>query len=346
MWAGDRYQTTQLIQQIETIILQAERLQRTGQGDRLYLTFWPRGGRKHRSEVFTGALVHERGSMRGWGETRHAATLQLTRAYFWEEVTELEIPLSINGSEPSTSGVTVQNDYDAGTKFNYVHIDGDDIVGNLPADVRILLVNGLATLAPLNFYIGRFAYPGTTVNAFIHTLQGESMTSTVGGTVADATSSAGAFNRIPLTPTLTQLGYWDLTAAMCNALNGGLVQLMVRFGNTTDFTTKFPRLWFSVESVPTAGYGFLRTPDVGLSGRKLEAMGTVAIPPTLPGLSGDTAYNLKLFGYSSEAVNVDLDYVQLFPVEAFRSYQMSQRNWIASGDWQDDGYRVFVESSR
>jgi hypothetical protein len=132
---------------------------------------------------------------------------------------------------------------------------------------------------------------------------------------------------------------------MCNALNGGLVQLMVRFGNTTDFTTKFPRLWFSVESVPTAGYGFLRTPDVGLSGRKLEAMGTVAIPPTLPGLSGDTAYNLKLFGYSSEAVNVDLDYVQLFPVEAFRSYQMSQRNWIASGDWQDDGYRVFVESS-
>lgn len=346
------YANDGIIQQIETMLLKQERRNRTRQGDQLYLTYRPSAGVRHRTPVYAGSLDHTRGTMRGRGASRHQSTLTLEHAPWWEAMEEVELPVSNRHGLDVTGGLQIDNDSDGYSADNFVQIEGVDVLGNYPAPVRIALSNSnLVAVSWRNIYAGRFAYPGSgyTVGQFQHYIQGESATSggsTVWGGIASSNSNFRRFT-VPV-PTLvapiTRLGYWTLTATQANALAGGLVQVMVRFATAPD-TTKTPRLQWWLESNTAANVPMMKTPDVALSGRQLEAMGTLAIPPGLPGLAGDTAHLLSLWGYAETVTTVDVDFIQLIPTEGFRYYQQSVGDLNADGTFGDTGERVWISTA-
>lgn len=355
--AGDPYQTASLMQQIEGLILDAEQKLRTYQGDQLYLTFQPAGGIKHRTPIFTGSLALTSGALRAFGKGRLAQTLTLYRAPWWEAMAETELRISNRHGTNVTGGLRIDNHSDGSAADNFVDILGTEVLGNYAAPIRLSLAN--ASSGPnvayswRNIFAGRLSRTGTgfTPSQFVHYIQGESATSG-GATVATAATDSGSAIRrftVPVSTVanpITKLGYWTLTTAQCNALAGGLVQVLVRFGTTNaPDITKVPRLQFWLESNTSSNVPLMRTPDVALSGKRLEAMGTLAIPPGLPDLANDTAIYLSLWGYAETAHDLDIDFIQLIPVESFRTYLQSVGDLNADGTLHDDGTRVYVASA-
>lgn len=100
------------------------------------------------------------------GSTLNAVEVAVifTRLNYWEGSGEVELNLSTSTQAATTGGVDVYNNSNASGNQNFMGLAGSEVVGDLPAPIRLRILNNAGTtLSFRNFLISNnvFSAPGT-----------------------------------------------------------------------------------------------------------------------------------------------------------------------------------------
>lgn len=302
------------IHSIETAFRMAREYQQTGTGDQVFVNFAPGSDSDAwRSEILDGKLVHNR-ELLGyeWANSQEDATLAWTRRDYWDGPLTA---LTVSNTAGSTDGwLAIYNhtDSDAGHE-NWVQIASTDIDGNMPGPAFISIDNTYATQKLYSAWIGQ---NWTSATDFEHILEGES--STAGSTNGtDSDCSGGAYSSATITAnTWTDLFTWTLSDTDVLApAKGSWFKVLAAFTGTVPVSARF-RLKFSYQAATIYQTGITNLDSSrALATREIA---TVRIPPWLPGDSGLAAIELTLQGWAVAATQVDLDFLQLTPLDGYR----------------------------
>jgi len=282
---------------IHRMFEQARHRQRTGMGARVWVEHQVEDGDDwYRSELLAGRVVMDDAKLR-YGLQLLGEHIELvllwTRRFFWEYaataagVTDaLEVPL--NGA---TGGAAITND--AG---NTLDIDAADVVGDLPAPLRLEVTNTDASAARhYTIYVAHNVYsePGD----FAHHLAGGS-------------TSTGSGSEVLLYT-------WSLTTAMLEDLAGNIARLMMLMSSVWPNTLwlrwavywSLTRLWES---------GWMQQ-----TGQGLKDLAAAPLPPKLVEGAGvaPSALELRLYGRGATGVPYTITWLQIVPVDSWRVLQ-------------------------
>lgn len=219
------------VRRIEMLIDSAVRREKTRVGPRVFLTVqWDGEADAWRSEVVAGRL-EVTGAAEQYSRLKLEATLGLTRRAYWEGP-ETGIPLS-NGNGTwdgsAATGLQIFNCNDgAGSspnkRHNYVQIAANDVVGVLPAPVKVEFKQNLAgTMLLSGLYMATNADSAPTT--LVHMIEAEDRA--WGGTVtADAACSGGSKNVFSAYTGSAQ-AYWNLDSAIIQKTAGRWFRLLL-----------------------------------------------------------------------------------------------------------------------
>jgi len=324
-WVGATYGTLEdqrdSINVLNQLFDQARYRQRTGLGSRVYVEFQPVDGEDwYRSEVLSGRILIDDSYRLGLQLSSQElfSTIIFTRRYYWEGPEE-QIPLSNGNGEDDLDGLTVYNcDDDLGeyvSRDNWVSIKSEDIIGDLPAPIRLEMENtydddiGLAWV-----WISHNVH--SSPESMTHILEAEDAT---GGTTQDwAYASGGQYQQYALSGTSQELAYtWDLTSEMLANCGGNYFKLLARFASVQDvrsfyfqfklYYRQISAIWVSQEVNPEQ--------DFALGIRDLA---TVQLPPWLPESGSPAPLELRMYVRRPDgATNLNLDFLQLSPVDNY-----------------------------
>ena len=246
-WTGTLTQQRAALNSLNRLFQQARHRQRTGLGSRVYL-LWevtddPGGyGAEgvYRSEVLSGRVLVDdslRAGLQVVGE-QLLSEIVVTRRFFWEGEEE-QIPLTNGNAEDDLAGLTVWNhdDADAGHD-NYVAIKAVDVLGDLPAPLRLKMENTYdddysnRRLAFLWISHNVHSSPGSLG----HILEGEDCdVDEENSTVADPDASGGALQLCDWVGDVETEAYaWTLSSAVLAACGGNYFKLLALFGYGMD----------------------------------------------------------------------------------------------------------------
>jgi hypothetical protein len=288
-------------------------------GQRIYLTLQVDGtGDTYRSEIFGGSVGIEPGGMRTpWLAQKVKASGTFLRSYYWEKNAVVELPL-LNAHGSGTGGITIYN-HDDGSHDNFVKIDGVDVAGELPTPLYLRLTNSYnVAAATYNLYAGEYVlHGGTTYPVLV--LEGESATGAV-PSGPDATCSNDAYGTFTVPATDGQLGYWDLLANLLRTDKLRHFLLVARFKTAPTGNILYARLTFPYGG---AGATVLQTDPITAVADLCQTLGTLRIPPWLEGAYGVTLarLSLELWGYVAGGGTLDLDCLELLPLDHWRIYR-------------------------
>jgi hypothetical protein len=272
-----------------------------------------------RSEIVSARLQMGDDTLRLWGNNGAEVLLIVTRRPFWETVAEVAIPLdNTSAGAKTTSGVTIYNHDDATTGHdNWVAVAAADVVGNLPAPLRLRLTNNTGgSVGCRNFYQASNAHFAPTT--FAHVIEGESMAGIP--QVADSASSAGYFGRATWTTLIAHsvdMFKWPLSSAVLDAAAGGFFRVMVRFANTPPSGIE---MQMHVKTSISPIFSLWDGPKMTSTDTKLQDLGIVQIPP---GVTAGTYYELLLVltaEYTGTS-QLDIDFVQITPADSTRWFR-------------------------
>ena len=227
------------------------------------------------------------------------------------------LPLSNRNGTGVTSGLTVSNHADSGHD-NFVSIAANDLLTELPASLRLEITNSCATGELKDLWVGSYQYNRLSALPQL-AYEGESAT---GGTdVSDANSSGGAFRRVSWTDAgWNSLLYWTLSATNLSRYQGRAVMPILRLANAHTYDDLQLRLVLKAGNIilyegatqwVNANLGYLTFPPFRLP------------PAPLSGVLSAQAQALHLYGHKSntDSYTLDLDHLQLLPLDAFTHYQ-------------------------
>jgi hypothetical protein len=270
------------INSIETLLRRGLERQATGAGERVFVEYKPvdTDSAAYRSEVLDGRVQWSADpGLRRLGDNNPTVRVAViwTRAPWWEGP-EAELQLSANGQGAATGGRTTYNDPANG---NWVQVAAAQIAGNLPAPIRLQLMNTAG--ASKNF---RRVFVG--VNAFsdpdnlVHFLQGEARIS--GGSVdSDAAHSGGQALEVTLSGTPTAYS-WTLPQADLQRTKGRRFRLLLRTPGATGSLYVQPQIRTTAGTLLWTGDELPLTTPIYESWQDL---GIVPLPPG--GYSGGSA---------------------------------------------------------
>lgn len=308
---------------LENAFEAAERRQAGQTWDRVYIQILPDGYTgTYRSEILAARVVLPEDALKGtWANHRLEVTAVWERRAYWEAVTEVQLPLSNTNAADNTSGLTVYNCMDGSgspptDRVNYTDIDGDDVVGSLPAPLRLEITNNFNNATGISLiYAGMARY--ADLAAFDPLLEAEDATG--GVDAVDANCSGGDYSAYAITAPGDNLMYtWTLTAARVAACMGRDYKILARFADSSGITD----VWFhtlTAASIP----GALVRPS-NYYARVLRDLGTVQLPPWLGGVGSPGAVNIELYGRRAVELTqtINLDFLFLMPTDSYREYQM------------------------
>ena len=301
---------------IETLFLEAEHRQRKGTGNRVWVEYRPgSSGTVYRSEILYGRVAPDAATGRAanWTDVAIQALVVWRRRFYWEGA-ETELPLA-NGSGSGTGGRGIYNHDDSGHD-NWVEIDALDVVGVMPAPIRLEMTNSYnVTERDYRFYIGLnvFANPGTLV----HILEGENSDYSAGSTVVSATSSNGNYEALTWGgDNETLVIRWALSTSLLAACAGNYFRLLARFtGNPTAGIKVMPKITYPTGTPITV---VSESQEMALNTSELQDLGSLQIPPWLAGETALTGVDLCLYARRVGGGSLNLDYVQLTAVDGWR----------------------------
>lgn len=312
---------------IETLLVVAERRQRVKAGARVYLTLQVDGeSEAWRTEVLAGRLELNQDALQLWPNVKVEARLHITRRFFWEQVNIAEIHLAaLSNASFGAGGRTIHNHEDSG-QGNWVMTLTP--AGSLPAPAKIQLTNNSGAAQDYrNVYISNNAYSDPA--NFVHIIQGESARAGFGTTVVDATCSNGNLRRQTGTAFFFK---WDLSTVLLADTVGKHFRLLVRFAGYTNTPAIYvtPIVQDATGLVDLAIGDEVLLPVSGGSDYELVDLGALPLPPG--GYSATWAMQtLALKFRAATSVTVDLDFVQVTPLDSFR--HLIQRGMqILNGD--------------
>lgn len=342
MTAASKTALQTAIQQVEDFFSLCRRRQATNTGNRGHVNLTVDGdSTAYRSEVLDGRIVLGEDALRHWANLGAEVLITWTRRFYWEGALTA-LGLSNVGTAKTTSGVTITNHNDASTPahYNYVNIDGADVLGSLPTPLKIMYV-ATAALSSRRFYVSAntFAEPGS----FKCPWEGEDSTA-AGGTLesvqadADCSGSTASFMRVTWTTSIahTRNAYvWSIATTYLRHGAGAwfrvlarletappancYAKLKIKFDGTTPITT----LW--------------EGPEILLdSARKLQDLGSIQLPPGY--ITGDpTALALILSLRHTGTSQLDLDFIQLSGPDGVHRFDQQGNDLVIGDTVTDDG---------
>jgi len=312
------------IRSIEALLRQAEEWQRRRVGAAVYVVYGPQGAEAsdlYRSEVLSGRVELSDSALKaGYLDEGLVEILVVwTRRFYWEANSETELSLT-NGGGSGTGGQTVYNHDDAGAGHdNYVAIAAGDVAGVLPTPARLAVTNSLndANSKTRTLWVGHNAFSEPA--SFAHILEGED--DTEGAVQVDATCSGGNFQRVVMGASEVLLFSWALSTTQLTYCASNWFRVLCRFANLPAANAHV-RL-----KLDRAGAGstiIWSGPLVNLSDElSIQELGTLQLPPFLTGGTAAACY-LQIFGYADSGTpNIDIDFLQLTPLDSYRQFTSS-----------------------
>lgn len=292
---------------IEKLLLAAERRQRWGSGDKVYVTQKLSGeSYTWRSEILTGTLEYDEGLLiGGWANKRGEARLHITRRPFWEygETSAISLSMTSATTTSATTTVTVQNDaYASSTERNYIQIASNQLtLGDLPAPLNLALYNNSGSNignVVTHIFANHFSDPTTLTNYFL------------GSSAVDGASASWA----SALTTHTLKYKFNLSTAQVGSMGGQFWNVWAAFTSITANTfvraavgdhvsTVYRESWIG-EEVSEEYYG------------NLIYLGAVPIPR----ISGATPIVdlLLTFRNNASSGSAVLDFIQFAPATSYR----------------------------
>jgi hypothetical protein len=302
-----------LLNTINSLFAQARNYETSQSGARVYLEFDPgKTGTYWRSLINNGLIELEDDTI-GWQlDVGLRLIIHVTREPFWEGALT-QIPLSNTSETDNISGLTVTNSYDT-TAENFVDIDNADVIGDLPAPIKIELEHSKSGAdAAKNIYLFHNVYSNPAT--FDHILEGEDAT---GGTVTDSgtdtTSSDDKYTTLAwATTTEALIAEWSLSSALMSAAAGGRFAVLARWRGIFPYSDMWIRL-----KLLTANNNAMWTGELKLvnSTSELAFLDVMRLGPALTGLANIKAIKLRMYGYRNQSGthSLPLDYLQLSPI--------------------------------
>lgn len=237
------------------------------------------------------------------------------RRFFWEGA-ETELQLSTSNQSAATGGRTIRNHDDSGTgDDNWVQIAASQVGGVLPAPARVVLTNttgSAQTYTKLWMAVNAFSDPAN----FVHVVEAESRSGGIGTVTSDANCSNGSRLDVSLAAAaFGVINFW-ISAAQVQRTQGRRFRLLARFAANTGTPTITPRL------VDDTGNVLLWSGEsviISTQGQHIADLGTVTLPVGGWGVDyGGVGLSLGCRG----AMNAQLDFVQLTPLDSYRYVEL------------------------
>jgi hypothetical protein len=297
------------IQAINRLFEQARNYERTETGPKVYIEFDPgTSGTAWRSRVKTGGVILHNTILGPWQyDTRFRLKIEWTRQPFWEGALT-QIPLTNASATDDTAGITITNANDA-TAENWVSIKAADVVGDLPAPIKLQMYNS-KNGADETDEIYVFHNVHSTPASLDHILEGEDATGAGITDTGDATDSGDFFASIAWTATTeTLVATWALASADLDYMAGGRFAILARWDAAFPYTNVWLRLKLEGTSSVLYTGNLSLIPDL----RGLHWLDTFRLPPYLAGQANLKGVNLKLYALRNTAGEhtIALDYLML-----------------------------------
>lgn len=304
------------LNEVEKMLVAAEAYQQYHLGSRKLIEVqWGATGAWYRSELMSGRVeLGAEATRMGYVEAAFEAVMAFKRRFYWEAVTEVELPLA-NGSvgSPTTGGVVVYNHDDSGTGHdNWVIIAAADAAGALPAPIALYM----ETVGADNYVNDTYIGEACGVNSVGLTQEAESALYDFVTAVDhnDATCSGGVYTTFTLGATRAQLCCWLKSVDK----NARYFHAFARLKNAAAAGT---HLQLVVESNYASDADIVYTAsEVILAGTEiLVDLGLIKLPPWNGNDLAFTNIYTALFGYVAGGGTLDLDCIELLPMDRHRS---------------------------
>jgi hypothetical protein len=264
-----------------------------------------------------------------WMGDTQFANVYIERRNWWEGP-ETQLALTNPNGTATTSALTVGND----STDNYVDISGAAVAGDLPGATRLEATNTSGDSAGTGLYHLWIGHNYTNPSTYTPLIEGEASTHAGGTATADADASGGNYENIVFSSTGSEskIASWALSSNLLTAAAGRFYKVLVRFFQDPRLSVRyrFKLVWNNA----TVWNGPLVSMDL-LYATSIRDMGTMRLPPWLPGLTGLSELTLDL--YAIGAGTVKIDYLFLTPVDGWRKLECIGYNLPANSRAIDDG---------
>ena len=326
------------VQSINRLFEAARSRQTLGLGVRVYVNCQLDGDSLlYRAEVIDGAVEAGEDTL-GWnaatGSPLTDVVISWTRG-IWEGP-EASVPITnVNGSAV-TSGLTVNNHSNSLNTYDaYFSLSGSSVAGDAPCPVRIELTTLTATA--LGYYlIALHRGAGSWTN--VSTIPAEARTT--GGTItSDANAHDGSYVALTVgTGELYGVMAWTIPGSMFNVSLGRMTVPLMRLRSKPANTVYFS---FGLGATGAAsGSDWVEVPTA----RQWVMFPPVSCPPAYNGGPyQDGTAQLDTRNSTGSSVAVDIDYVELLPVDGLRQYISTGSDVVTqSTTFVDDGIEGYV----
>jgi len=269
--------------------------------EKIYLEYKvAEGATVWRSRIYDGAVVVSSAISREYHQGRVNVEISFERDSFWEGA-ETQIPLTNENGTNNTTGLTIYNTNDGvgvapDVRVNYVGISGANVLGSIPAPPRIEITNtyssGTARLSDV--WIGRSI--DDTTNPFQWFIPHEVTTNTTASTEQ-------------------QISLTELDTNFLKGTKGGHYRIFSKMHYGYQDLRLNVALYFPASVALTP---MQKAPEVVQNYGHVVDLGTLQIPPWLPGISDQAPVGLRLGGRRAGGFNQTFFDFFLFPANAFR----------------------------
>lgn len=301
---------------LNRLFYQAQAYNRTKTGNKVYVELDPGGtSTPWRSQLFEGAIKPVDDTLKSvdWSNKSLSFDVEWTRQPFWEG-TLTPVPLTNVNGTANTAGLTVTNVND-NTGQNWVAVTGSDIAGDLPAPIKVQMLNATnGSDSTDEIFVWHNVY--STPASFAPILEGEASAGSVTPT-GTSTCSAGSAVTIAwgTTSAETSVATWTVSAAQMGYAKGGNFAILARWHGLFPYNDCWVRMrlgttstWFVVHE------GDLSLASPIASGRELKVIDTVQLPPYLAGETSVKELSLVMYAKRTGGGTINLDYLQLSPI--------------------------------
>ncbi len=270
-----------------------------------------------KSELVNADALQEDNSLDRLGRST-PVRIVMKRKNFWKGA-ETQLPLTNGNGTDDLAGLRVFNCGDGNgvapnIKHNWVQIDGEDILGDLPGPVRLEMTNSYDNAARL-YNIWTALNSESDPANFGHILEGEAATG--GTTVVNASCSNGNAQSFTWTDSIQAiLGRWALDTTYLNRAGGNYFKVLAAFAGSPAAGTRLQCKVTFPSGTPLTVVG--SSQEVGLSNARIQDIGTIQLPPWLVGAGDLAPVDLTIYRRKTGGGSLSLDYLQITPIDGYR----------------------------
>lgn len=258
------------------------------------------------------------------GQGKVVFSISFTRDYFWEAESETELSLYNPGQSKGTGGKTVSpcTDSNGGgaDRYNYLDIDNTDLVGDLPAKLRLVMRNTYNSATRNGDYYLGMAFKSDIAN-LVHQLEGEDTTygTQIPGSADYSLYSEGYARQLTVTAGGSEvtIGRWDLETANLNAMRSNFFMVYLKHNSIT-----YTDLYLRPKITAVGGLATLWTGPQVKVGQYAEVtcLGAVQLPPIRQIANSPYPEELTITGQRIDGSSgtINIDYIVFMPIDQWR----------------------------